>query len=233
MLRILGAASTWVSLLMLGAAMLLAAITKSDWARALLLGLTPGLPRLLSCLPRSWQDFHMRGEARYPDGQMTWALRITGTLLCLVFARIHVFNTPFTCGLTGSSFAGSTTTSRLLPTPGPSTTPDPSTSRQAPSLRGAAHSTTTSPASSSMAWVSTPTTTSPAGPRDDGSQASQPVRRKPAARATRPHEACPGRPGLPCTWHTSQAGGRGEQRCPCAPKLRCRRYTAPQGGRGL
>ena len=38
MLRNLGAASTWVSLLMLGMAMLLAAITKSDWARALLLG---------------------------------------------------------------------------------------------------------------------------------------------------------------------------------------------------
>ena len=163
----------------------------------------------------------MRGEARYPDGQMTWALRITGTLLCLTFTRIQVFDTPFTCGPTAFSFAGSTTTSRLLPTPGPSTTPDPSTSRQAPSLRGAAHSTTSALASSSMAWASTPTTTSPAGPRDDGSQASQPVRRKPAARATRPHEACPGRLGLPCTWHSSQAGvaaaiqpARGEQHCP-------------------
>ena len=169
----------------------------------------------------------MRGEARYPDGQMTWALRITGTLLCLTFAQIQVFDTPLTCGPTAFSF---TTTSRLLPTPGPSTTPDPSTSRQAPSLRGAARSTTASTASSSMTWVSTPTTTSPAGPWADGAQASQP-----------PHEACPGRLGRPCTWHTSQAGvaaavhpARGEQNCPlCSQAQMQKLHRTAQGKRAL
>ena len=43
--------------------------------------------------------------------------------------------------------------------------------------------------------------------------------RRGAARRTRPNERCAGQPGVPCTWHTHEAGAaarlqRGQQRCP-------------------